>query len=224
MTNEVQTASRAVDSVQLKKLFGPEPVLSTESVEAYNAIVTLCLDSVRPRDFMEQLLTKDVVDASWEIRRYMWHKCLGIERKCRARIEYQEKSATEEAERREQRLARQQETAKNLKTEQERVYELQYNIDESVDDVDKILLRKPEELDHARSLEEGIEFHEKLDRLLNASVARRNNALEQLERYRNGLGQQLRGVSQEIIDAECSEAETHAGQEMIVPSIEGTGQ
>jgi hypothetical protein len=40
--------------------------------------------------------------------------------------------------------------------------------------------------------------------LLNAATARRDDVLEQLDRYRDGLGRYLRAVSDEIIDGECS--------------------
>lgn len=218
MTNEVQTASRATDLEQLEKLFGPAPVLSTESVEAYEAIMTRCFESVNPRDFIEKLLTRDVVDASWEINRYMRHKNLAIERKFRVRIEYEERRAKEEAQK--PHAYRHPLNEKQPEKDFDRLNELECVFHESVDDVDKIVLRKPADLDHARALEDGIKFYEKLDRLLNATVARRNNALEQLERYRTGLGQHLRHVSEEIIDAEFSTAESDAGQETLVPSDE----
>lgn len=216
MASKLQTRTAAANLAALKNFFGPPPVLSNESIDGYNAILTRCLDSVEPRDFIEQLLTGDVADATWEIRRYMRHKSLGIERRYREQIEYQAKKTEEEAERR-------AEKAKEQATEHDRIHELELVMDATVNDVDEILARKPEDLDYAKALEQGIEFHEKLDALLNAAVARRNNALEQLERYRNGLSY-LRSVSEEIIDAEFSDAKTDAGQDPPVPSIEGAGQ
>lgn len=224
MASKLQTRTAAANLAALKNFFGPPPVLSNESIDGYNAILTRCLDSVEPRDFIEQLLTGDVADATWEIRRYMRHKSLGIERRYREQIEYQAKKTEEEVERKKQQRARQRaEKAKEQATELDRLHELELVMDATVNDVDEILVRKPEDLDYARALEQGIEFHEKLDALLNAAVARRNNALEQLERYRNGLSY-LRSVSEEIIDAEFSDAKTDAGQDPPVPSIEGAGQ
>jgi hypothetical protein len=51
-----------------------------------------------------------------------------------------------------------------------------------------------------------MEYYERLDQLLSKAIARRNDALEQIGLYREFLGHQLRRVSDEIIDAEFSEA------------------
>lgn len=227
-------------SPELKKLFGPPPVLSSESIKTYNSMVARSLDSVKPRDFIEQLLTRDIVDASWEICRYLKHKSLTFEHNLRERLKQQEKSAREYVERRKQQLAIEQEKKANQpETELDRVGELQLVIDESVNEVERILQQRPVDLaiddgtflqrklgdlDHAQALKEAIDFHEKLDRLLNAAVARRNNAIDQLERYRNGLGQHIRQLSDEIIDAQFSEARLDPSQEPPGPSIKAAGQ
>ena len=49
-----------------------------------------CFD---PRDFMERLLIKQLVDCTWEIMRYTRHKTASIERKFRQRLELQSKVA-----------------------------------------------------------------------------------------------------------------------------------
>jgi hypothetical protein len=219
MSDEPKSKAVATNSA-LAEIFGPPPVLSTENVEAYNAMLAYCSNSVKPRDFIEQMLIRDTVDASWEIRRYLMHKNWGIERKFRDRIKYEAKRETESAGRKRQLFAGQPEQEPRESPELERVFELECDIDGSIEDIDRIS-QKPDELDHARALENAIEFHEKLDKLHNAAVARRDNALEQLERYRNGLGQCLRRVSEEIIDAEFSDAKTDAEEHPIVPSIEG---
>ena len=83
-------------------------------------------------------------------------------------------------------------------------------IDSTVPEVDDIF-GPPDEVDHARALQSGIEYYEKLDDLL--GVARRDDVLAQLDFYRQGLGQRLRRVSDEIIDAEFKET--------AAPSIAG---
>ncbi len=211
MANELQTAPHKYNSEQLDAIFGSAPVLSTESIDSYKAMVSLCLDSVKPGDFIEQLLVRDIVDASWEIRRYVRHKSWGIERNFRDRVEQLERAEKEEAKK--PSAFRVPAGTKEPETDADRLSELEYVIDESVPDVDNIILRKPADLDHARALEAGIEFHEKLDRLLNTAFARRDDALGQLERYRTGLGQHLRQVSSEIIDAEFTDASVGADRE-----------
>jgi hypothetical protein len=78
---------------------------------------------------------------------------------------------------------------------------------------DAILKRPPSELDHAWALEIAIDYVEQLDNLLNGAVRRRNDALEQFERYRAGLGAQLRRVSDAIILHESGGSEARADHE-----------
>jgi len=89
-------------------------------------------------------------------------------------------------------------------------------IDGLVSDVKEIVEREPVELNHARALEEGIEYYEQIDRLAGTLMARRNDILEQLGRYREGLGSQLRQVSNKIIDGDFSE--TKQDETSLIPT------
>jgi hypothetical protein len=50
-------------------------------------------------------------------------------------------------------------------------------------DIDAMLKRPAQELEHARALEVGIVYFQHLDRLLNAAIVRRNAILADIERY-----------------------------------------
>jgi hypothetical protein len=63
----------------------------------------------------------------------------------------------------------------------------------------------PDQVDHARALQSGIDYFEQLGHLLGVAIDRRDDVLVQLDFYRQGLGQRLRQVSDEIIDAEFKE-------------------
>jgi cysteinyl-tRNA synthetase len=215
MSQELQTESTAPDLTELKKLFGPPPVLSTESEETYYSIMAAFVKCFAPGDFMVQMFMKDLTDSTWDAMRYTRHKTLAMERQYRQRLEYQAKRVKEAAERK--RLAA---PVKNDDEDctpvEKRSFELLEVFESTVDDVKKILERTPTELDHARALEDVIEYHERLDALLGEAIERRNDALEQIGLYRQVLGHQLRGVSDDIIDAEFSEAKP---EEMpLVPS------
>ena len=95
MTNEVQTTSRATDSIQFKEPLGPAPVLTSESIEAYDAVVARLMECFKPEDFMLQLLVKDLADATWECLRYAQHKSLAIDRKFRQQLEVRAKKRKE---------------------------------------------------------------------------------------------------------------------------------
>src|SRR5262245_877823 len=98
MSKELQKAPPTTDFVELKELFGPPPVLSSEDPKAYEAMLARILQSLKPRDFIEQMLGKDLTDATWEMKRYARHKALGIERQYREQQEMREIEEAEEAE------------------------------------------------------------------------------------------------------------------------------
>jgi hypothetical protein len=87
----------------------------------------------------------------------------------------------------------------------------------SVDDVDAILDREPTEIEHNKALEAGIVFQEQLDRLINSSLKRRNEAIEQLDFYRAGFGQRWREISDQILDAEATEIEE--AKQIMAPTL-----
>ena len=90
-------------------------------------------------------------------------------------------------------------------------------IDSTIPEVDDILCGDADEVDHARALQSGIDYFERLDHLHSVAIDRRDDALAQIDFYRQGLGQRLRRVSDEIIDAEFKETHQEA------PSIAGPG-
>ena len=72
-------------------------------------------------------------------------------------------------------------------------------------DTDEIMERRASEFEHNRAFGQGIVFQERLDKLIASRVARRNDALRQLELYRAGLGQLAQNAASEILDAEFDE-------------------
>jgi hypothetical protein len=85
-----------------------------------------------------------------------------------------------------------------------------------VDQADAIAI----ELDHVRALEATLGCHERIDKLLMIAAARRNNALEQIERYRNAVVYRLRVASDKIIEAQFNAAGAQPSQlaAPLVPS------
>ena len=61
--SNVKKKSTALDLKEMKKLFGPAPVLSSESLKDYDAILKHLMDCVEPRDFIEQSSSR-----TWLIR------------------------------------------------------------------------------------------------------------------------------------------------------------
>ena len=229
MAKDLQNASFTTDFAELRDLFGPPAVLIIEDLKAYDAMLALILKSLKASDFIEQMLGKDLTDATWEMKRYSRHKALVIERQYREQQEMEdaeEADETEEAEQVEESAAvegAQSEQVEEVKpagaptTQFERMLELAEVVDSVVPDCDEIILGPVEELEYAAALEKSVNYYERLDRLHNIAMARRDDILRQLDFYRQGLGRHLRQVSNDIIEGDFLETTEGA------PSIAGPG-
>ena len=136
----------------------------------------------------------------------MAHKMLAMERRFRQRLEVQaqrHKAATQSKDALAKRAAEQN---SEPPTHPEDV------LDGLVEEIDAILLKPAVELDHACALEVAIAYIERLDKLHITATARRNNILDQIERYRDGLGHPLRQVSDKIIEAQANAVEAQPKQ------------
>jgi hypothetical protein len=133
---------------------------------------------LRPRDFMERMFIRHLTDCEWDVLRYTRHKCLQMERKCRPLLEHraQHLNATDQSK---EEQARAPAGAEGNGKPPEAMHTAQGHV---------ALLRHPTELDHADALEHGIEYAERLDKLLNAATGRRNDVLEQFHQYRDRVG------------------------------------
>jgi hypothetical protein len=207
MKNTLPMKLTKTEVEEFSAVLGLAPVLTSESGRDYNEIWEKLIVTFAPRDFMEHLLIRQVQDETWKILRYTRHQTLGIDRRFRESLELQIKAQKEQAARRGA-LAKElaQQTGRPA-TELAKALYLRGIVMSSVDDVDAILDREPTELEHNKALEAGIVFQEQLDRLINSSLKRRNDALELLDCYRAGLGQRWREISDQILDAEATEIE-----------------
>ena len=62
---------------EIKEVWGPPPVLSTEDAKVYDRILLNLVECIVPANFMEQMLVKEVADSTWEqVRYYTRHKAL----------------------------------------------------------------------------------------------------------------------------------------------------
>jgi hypothetical protein len=99
-----------------------------------------------------------------------------------------------------------------------RLVALEDSVFEMVSDTDEIMERRATEFEHNRAFQTGIRFQEQLDKLIASRIARRNDALQQLEHYRAGLGQLAQKAADEILDAEFEEIKSQLEQS-AAPSL-----
>ena len=187
-------------------ILGAAPVLSTEDGARYEEIWDNLIECFRPSDFLELLLIRQVQDETWKILRFTRHQTVAIERHFRdsnnqfqraRQLKARKEAAAEEA----------AERASQPSSELNRLLDLEDTVVGIVADGDRILERTPSEIDHNRALEAGIGFQERLDKLINSALAWRNDALRQLQIYRDGLGDHWRRISDDFIDIAASKTE-----------------
>jgi hypothetical protein len=202
---------------ELKSLFGPPPILSSERAKAFDDILDGLVKCFRPADIVEKMLVWDLAVCTWDISRYNRHKSLLVERQYQQHRDMKVKRIEQVASRKE--AAEAAKPANAL----ERLEELEEVMNDAVRDADTILERPAEELDHARALEAGMAYYGQLDNWLSVVHRRRNDVIDQFERYREGLGRHSRKVSDAIIDGEYAEVEPQTRRVEGAPPLQSDG-
>lgn len=189
----------------LRPLFDDPPLLSTENFSQYRSLLDQIAKCAKPKDVIEWLWVRDIVDLSWEIRRLRRFKVLIIE------------------------CARQKRISDFGVNRDGPVPAICVTVDgrpisdfDSVDSqliprvdqplskkkVKKTRKRKPKlnaDSDSASLFQECISDYQCVDRLIAAAEVRRNAALYEIETRRDSLARRLRKATDEIIDAEFND-------------------
>jgi hypothetical protein len=170
MTQELQekpTPYYLLVLIEIKKLCGPPPILSSENAKAYDTMLFRLIESLKPHDFLDGLLIKQVVDNEWEKIRLGRHKILQMERGHRQHLESRRIKAAAQSK---QAQARSEPPADAAHA--------------ALKEFEATMLQSPTEADYAEALERGIDYAEHLDKMLNAAIARQDYALQRLEQRR----------------------------------------
>jgi hypothetical protein len=165
-------------------LFGYAPTLKTEDDEIYWKCMERVVKCVEPRDTIEWLWIKDVVDLSWEIVRLRRLKIDLVE------IDREDKNATIEWEREHFDEPYVDFVSGKLTPRDTADIEARKN---------KPLLDT--ETDSVKLLFKHIEEYEHIERLLTSAELRRDRILREIELRRDHMGRRLRAASDEILDA-----------------------
>jgi hypothetical protein len=208
-----------------KVAFGPPPVLSTEEPKQFEELFERVIACLKPQDVVEFILIRHFVYALWEIERFTRYGTISIERWHRQILANQAQQ-TKLLNERKDTLARNKAEAASFKpADIGKVVGLEDKALESVSDVDEIFERRATEFEHNHAFQRGILFHEQLDKLMASRVARRNDALRQLENYREGLGKLAQKATNDILEAEFEEIGGQPDQSAVpslTPSKENT--
>ena len=192
-------------SEQVKGLFGQPPVLSTEQPEQFEELFRRMVACLKPRDTVELILIRHFVYAVWEIERLSRYGTVAIERWYRETLQLRAQQEKLRKARKEDLAWKNAEKNSAKPADIAQLVALEDSFLEVLTDTDEVMERRASEFEHNRAFGQGIVFQERLDKLIASRVARRNDALRQLELYRAGLGQLAQNAASEILDAEFDE-------------------
>ena len=186
-------SSSAVDALDRVIAIAPAPLLPGEREADYAATAGRIVGVSRPKDAIEEILIRDVIDLSWEVLRLRRVKA-GI---LRASMGVGVKQALAEVgyPYSERDTLSQNWAAGDANARKE---------------VDAILAKAGLTLDEvtAKTFESKIDVVERIDRMLASAEARRSNALREIDRHRDAAGAAVRQAIDEVEDVEFRDVET----------------
>jgi hypothetical protein len=185
----------------MKALLPPAPVLANESQEQFEKFFDQVQITLQIQDMVEMILVRDFVLPSWEIARYTLHRVVALDRKFKGELQ-QQVSHLQDKQARRAAFAQRLVVYLGLRPwEVSQLIELGGQVLADVE-IAEVLKHAPSELPYNRALEGNIDFHKDLEFLITNMTKRRDQALETLERYRQGLGRRVKDVTEEIVNAE----------------------
>jgi hypothetical protein len=173
------------------------PLTPGENEGQYASLAAGIVAGARPREAIEELLTRDVIDLTWEILRLRRVKAGLLRTSIGSGIKtvmvslgYDELKGYGSAEGLGQNWAAGDKSAKN------EVAGILQKAQLTIEDV------------MAETLESKIDSFERIDRMLASAEARRNNALREIDRHREAMGTTIRRSIDEAEDVEFRDVET----------------
>ena len=70
MSQDHRRSGRPVKALSRISIFGPPPVLKSEDLAAYGALLAHVNKCVKPKDILEKIWIRDAVDLTWEVIRW----------------------------------------------------------------------------------------------------------------------------------------------------------
>jgi hypothetical protein len=179
--------------------FGPPPLLEGENEAAYFDLLEKVKASVKPRDVLEEIATRDFVDITWEIIRLRRIRQPVIVAGYSAALE---KILTPSVEFLRLRSLRDKWLSGDDDAKR-KVAEVMERAGLSITDL------------QARAIGEKIDIIERIDRMTAQAEHRRRLVIGELDRRREALARRLREAAN-VIDVELSAEETKAPQLMTI--------
>ena len=172
--NKGRSAS-SVDIAELDELLGPPPLLPNESLVDYEGLKARLRAKVAPRDVIEEIWLRDILDLQWEVLRMRRLKArllgnsspAGLESLLVRRVPHHAREKLVEA------------WGRGDKEAIKEVLQILKQMGLNMDDVD------------AHSLLKRLDPLERIDRMISQAEARRNSALREIEKAREATAKRM---------------------------------
>ena len=201
-----QSKLPAKHKVEHEPISWPVPILDGEDLSAYETLLAQISSGVCPRDVIEQLWVRDIVDHTWDLFRWRTLKVRLIAEAVLSKLEsvlrriiYPTSNPTDSAPYIEDLVAK---WAKRNPA--------------AIKKVDKLLTKAGKTLQdvQASAVARILENIERLDQLAALAECRRNAALREIARHRESFAEKLREKIEAVEDAEF---------EVVAPGPDGGG-
>jgi len=206
LCRSISMAERPTPAVRIKRpvgpreqpsLFGPRPLIAGEDVAAYDELLARFSAVIKPKDVLEEMWVRDIVDLTWDTLRMRRLKAglltsvtwEGLKEVLKALVDPFEAD-----------ILSKDWAARNR---------------QAVKKVDKLLTSKRLTMDLAiaRALSANVDSFERIDRMAMNAEARRNAALRELERHRASLALALRQASDDVVEAQFVDVRRGSGMQ-----------
>jgi hypothetical protein len=167
-------------------LFGSAPLIEGEDQAAYDDFHAGISAAVKPKDFLERIWVRDVVDLTWETRRMRRLKATLLTSSLSLGLRQVLMTVMDEVQ------------AGHL------AGQWAARDRGAIKEVEKLLasMGQTMEVVVARTLSANIEAVERIDRMVMSAEVRRNAALREIERHRSYIAEALRRATDDVVDAE----------------------
>ncbi len=180
----------------------PQPVLPGESEEDFLALAAQVFASAEPKNGIEEILIRDIIDQTWEIQRLRRAKAGLLKLAWSDGLNHVLYDIGYEDD--DDRNFLSENCMSGQKRAIQRVHKALSAAGLSLSEVT------------AKTLEIKLDSIERLDSMLASAEARRNNSLREIDRHRGAFGARMRAGIEEVEDAEYTDLETgvvHAATE-----------
>lgn len=207
----MQDAERLV--AEVKSLFGRPALFNTEDEAAYDKLMAALALTVRPKNVLDLMQLNDMTYSEWRKNWLRHQQSLTIERgvhdyraaqarRFRVETDSTQGKAEDAAD-----LAQ----LKNRPAAEQREFQLENRIEESVENLQGILHNDRDEVDYQRSLKANINFYGVIDEFIQTEIDRRDQSAQWMLWYRD------LALQPDVSSAKQIDGEVIAEQKDVLP-------